>query len=105
MASGSESGTRILVIEDTQEFVDLVVAALTPEGFAIEVARDGHTGVEVARSFRPDVVVLDITLPVLDGIEVCRQLRTFPEAYVLKLTARDPRSTGSSGCRWAPTTT
>jgi len=57
MASGSESGTRILVIEDTQEFVDLVVAALAPEGFAIEVARDGHTGVEVARSFRPDVVV------------------------------------------------
>jgi len=65
------------------------VSALTPEGYAIEVARDGQTGVELARSFRPDVVVLDITLPLLDGIEVCRQLRTFSETYVLMLTARD----------------
>jgi DNA-binding response OmpR family regulator len=89
MPSGSQSGTRILVIEDTQEFVDLAVAALTPAGFALEVARDGQTGVEMARSFRPAVVVLHITLPVLDGIEVCRQLRTVSEAYVLMLTARD----------------
>jgi len=49
------------VVENTQEFVDLVVAALTPEGFAIEVARDGPAGIELARTVRPDVVVLDIT--------------------------------------------
>jgi DNA-binding response OmpR family regulator len=89
MPSGSQSGARILVIEDTQEFVDLVVSSLTPERFAVEVARDGQAGLDLARTFRPDVVVLDITLPVLDGIEVCRQLRTFSDAYVLMLTARD----------------
>jgi DNA-binding response OmpR family regulator len=89
MPSESERGARILVIEDTQEFVDLVVSSLTPERFAVEVARDGQAGLDLARTFRPDVVVLDITLPVLDGIEVCRQLRTFSDAYVLMLTARD----------------
>ena len=79
----------MLVVEDTPEFAELVVLALTADDYAIEVARDGITALDQARSFRPDVVILDIALPELDGIEVCRQLRTFSDAYVLMLTARD----------------
>ncbi len=67
----------------------MVVAALTPEGVAIGVARDGQAGLELTRGVHPDIVALDGTLPLLDGIEVCRQLRTFSEACVLMLTARD----------------
>ncbi len=88
MVPNAASSTRVLVVEDTQEFVDLVVLSLAAEGYSIEVARDGQQGLVLARSFRPDIVILDITLPELDGIELCRQLRGFSDAYVLMLTAR-----------------
>jgi DNA-binding response OmpR family regulator len=67
----------------------LVVSALTPAGVAIGVARDGQAGLEPARGVHPDIVVLDGSLPLLDGIEVCRQLRTFSETCVVMPTARD----------------
>ena len=51
-------------------------------------AADGHTALELARAALPDLVVLDVMLPVLDGIEVCRQLRQFSDTYVIMLTAR-----------------
>jgi DNA-binding response OmpR family regulator len=82
------SSTRVLVVEDTPEFVDLVVLSLAAEGYVIEVAGDGRRALELARSFQPDIVILDVTLPQLDGIEVCRELRGFSDAYVLMLTAR-----------------
>lgn len=89
MTVQAAGAARILVIEDTEEFVNLVVSALAPEGFAIDIARDGADGVERARAFEPQVIILDVALPVMDGIEVCRQLRTFSDAYVLMLTGRD----------------
>ncbi len=58
------------------------------EGFEVHTASDGPTGLERAREIAPDLVVLDVMLPGLDGIEVCRRLRTFSDAYVLMLTAR-----------------
>ncbi|MGH2659111.1 MAG: response regulator transcription factor, partial [Actinomycetota bacterium] len=67
----------------------MVVEQLTEEGFRVETAADGRTAVELARTLQPDVIVLDLGLPDMDGVEVCRQVRTFSEAYVVILTFRD----------------
>lgn len=79
---------RALVVEDEPPLVRLVAAYLEREGFDVASAGDGETALALARSFRPDVVVLDLMLPGMDGIEVCRRLRSFSDAYVVMLTAR-----------------
>jgi DNA-binding response OmpR family regulator len=79
---------RILVVDDEAPILDLVRGYLEREGFEVETASDGPAALEAMRAISPDVVVLDVMLPGLDGIEVCRQLRTFSDAYVLMLTAR-----------------
>jgi DNA-binding response OmpR family regulator len=76
------------VVEDEPPLVRLVSAYLEREGFDVASAGDGETALALARSFRPDVVVLDLMLPGMDGIEVCRRLRSFSDAYVVMLTAR-----------------
>jgi len=86
-----EQGTgarRILVVDDEPPIVNLVRGYLQREGWQVLTAADGHEALALARSERPDVVVLDLMLPGLDGIEVCRRLRTFSDAYVVVLTAR-----------------
>jgi DNA-binding response OmpR family regulator len=80
--------SRVLVVDDEPPIVELVRGYLEREGFLVTVAADGLTAIERARADAPDVVVLDLMLPGLDGIEVCRQIRTFSDAYVLMLTAR-----------------
>jgi len=79
---------QILVVDDEAPIVELVRGYLAREGWLVDVATDGSTAIDRARATRPDVVVLDLMLPGLDGIEVCRRLRTFSDAYVLMLTAR-----------------
>ncbi len=79
---------RVLVVDDEESIIDLVRSYLTREGFEVDVARDGPSGLARARTFRPDVVVLDVMLPGLDGIEVLRQMRRESSAYVLMLTAK-----------------
>jgi len=79
---------RVLVVDDEQPLARLVADYLTRDGFAATVCFDGPAAVAAARELRPDVVVLDLGLPGLDGVEVCRQLRTFTDCYVLMLTAR-----------------
>ena len=79
---------RALVVEDEPALADLVADYLTRDGFEVEIARDGEDAVRRARSLDPDVVVLDLGLPGIDGVEVCRQLRTFSDCYVVMLTAR-----------------
>ncbi len=79
---------RILVVDDEPPIVELVTGYLVREGWAVESAGDGIAALEAVRRIDPDVIVLDVMLPGLDGIEVCRQLRTFSDAYVLMLTAR-----------------
>jgi DNA-binding response OmpR family regulator len=79
---------RVLVVDDEPPIVDLVTGYLVREGYAVEAAPDGLTALDAVRRFEPDVVVLDVMLPGLDGIEVCRRLRAFSDAYVLMLTAR-----------------
>jgi len=78
----------VLVVDDEPPIVELVRGYLEREGFAVDSAADGPSGLERARAGAPDVVILDIMLPGLDGLEVCRRLRTFSDAYVLMLTAR-----------------
>ena len=80
--------SKILVVDDEENIVDLLSSYLRSEGFQVEAAGDGPTALTKAKSFRPDVVVLDIMLPGLDGIEVLRQLHSESPAYVVMLTAK-----------------
>ncbi len=80
--------TRILVVDDEQSIVKTVQAYLEEQGYGVQTAADGLTALKAARAFRPDLVVLDIMLPGLDGIEVLRRLRQESDVYVLMLTAR-----------------
>jgi DNA-binding response OmpR family regulator len=80
--------TRVLVVDDEPPIIDLLRGYLEREGWEVVSAADGHAALLAARATEPDVVILDVMLPGLDGIEVCRQLRTFSDAYVLMLTAR-----------------
>jgi two-component system, OmpR family, alkaline phosphatase synthesis response regulator PhoP len=80
--------TTVLVVDDEERLRELLRGYLTQAGFNVLLAADGPQALELARAHRPDLVVLDLMLPGLDGLEVCRQVRTFSDAYVLMLTAR-----------------
>src|SRR5689334_23009457 len=86
---GDGTGARALVVDDAAEFRELVGSLLRNEGFVVEVAADGPTALGAARTFGPDVIVLDLGLPGMDGVEVCRRLRTFSDAYVVMVTGRE----------------
>ncbi|WP_330472911.1 response regulator transcription factor [Terrabacter sp. C0L_2] len=89
MSHSSEPGlSRVLVVEDETDLARMVAAYLERAGYDVYVAHDGREAVAQARSIEPEVIVLDLGLPGLDGIEVCRQVRTFSDCYVLMLTAR-----------------
>jgi DNA-binding response OmpR family regulator len=79
---------RILLVDDETPILDLVRGYLERAGYTVSSVEDGPAAIEHARTGRPDVVVLDVMLPGLDGFEVLRQIRTFSNAYVLMLTAR-----------------
>jgi two-component system response regulator MprA len=80
---------RILVIEDEQKIADFLRRGLTYEGFRVEVSNDGESGLKAARDNPPDLVILDVMLPGLDGLEVCRRLRAGGPLPILMLTAKD----------------
>ena len=82
------AATRLLVVDDEAPIVELLRGYLVREGWDVLAASDGPTAVEMARERAPDVIVLDVMLPGLDGFEVLRQIRTFSDAYVIMLTAR-----------------
>ena len=85
----SVSGYRALVVDDERALAEVVASYLRRENFEVHLAHDGTAALTAAREVDPDVVILDIGLPGLDGVEVCRQLRIFSDAYVIMLTARD----------------
>jgi DNA-binding response OmpR family regulator len=80
---------RVLVVDDEVPLTDVIGSYLEREGFAVSFAHNGPDAVAHAREGRPDLIVLDVMLPGFDGIEVCRQVRQFSDAYVIMLTARD----------------
>ena len=80
---------HVLVVDDEQPIRELVRGYLLRDGMEVSTAEDGPSALDAVRRLAPDVVVLDLMLPGLDGVEVCRQLRTFSDAYVVMLTARD----------------
>ncbi len=80
---------RILVIEDEARIADFLRRGLTYEGFHVEVSADGESGLKAARDNPPDLVILDVMLPGLDGLEVCRRLRAGGSVPILMLTAKD----------------
>ena len=80
---------RALVVDDAAENRMLVSALLVQQGFAVEQAADGEAAVLQASKTPPDLIVLDVGLPDIDGVEVCRRVRRFSDAHVLMLTAQD----------------
>ena len=79
---------KVLIIDDEPSIVNLVAAYLKPEGYEVLTAMDGTAGLKAARAFRPDLIILDIMLPGIDGIELLSRLRRESEVYVILLTAK-----------------
>jgi DNA-binding response OmpR family regulator len=87
--SDYERPPRVLVVEDDQDIADVLQRSLRMEGYEVRIAGDGLAALDEAHGFLPDVVVLDLGLPRLDGIEVARELRRDDDVPILMLTARD----------------
>jgi len=83
----SQTG-RVLVIEDDTEIADVLRRSLRQEGHEVRTAADGEEGLAAAREFMPDLVILDLGLPGIDGIEVCTRIRADSDVPILILTAR-----------------
>lgn len=79
----------VLVVDDEVALAGVVAGYLEKEGFTAVQAHDGPSAVALAESRRPDLIVLDVMLPGFDGVEACRRIRTFTDAYIIMLTARD----------------
>jgi DNA-binding response OmpR family regulator len=80
---------RILVVEDDEDIAQALQRSLRMEGYEVRTAGDGRAALEQGRSFAPDLVILDLGLPGLDGLEVARSLRSEDDVPILILTARD----------------
>ena len=83
------SGARILVVEDAAEYAQLITAALRKDGHEVSTSTTLESARRHLRSFPPDVVVLDLTLPDGDGLDLCQEIRSSTDAFVLMLTGRD----------------
>jgi two-component system, OmpR family, response regulator RegX3 len=78
----------VLLVEDEESFVDALLVGLKREGFRVEVARDGYEAIERFDIVRPDIVLLDVMLPRISGIDVCRQLRKKTQVPIIMVTAK-----------------
>ena len=81
--------SRILIVEDERKIARFLELELQHEGYEVETAGDGRTGLEKALSWKPDLMILDLMLPELSGIEVCRRLRHESDLPIIMLTAKD----------------
>ncbi len=79
---------KILIIDDEESILNLVSSYLRPEGYEVYTASDGPSGLKAAQAYKPDLIVLDIMLPGMDGIELLSRLRRESDAYVIMLTAK-----------------
>ncbi len=92
MNDSAETTGRVLVVEDDVEIADVLRRSLRQEGHDVRTAGDGVEALDVAREFLPDLVILDLGLPKLDGVEVCKALREDGDVSILMLTARSETS-------------
>jgi DNA-binding response OmpR family regulator len=88
LTDGAETGGRVLVVEDDEDIADVLRRSLRSEGYDVRTSADGVEALDAAAAFLPDLVVLDLGLPRLDGVEVCRRLRSESDVPILMLTAR-----------------
>jgi two-component system alkaline phosphatase synthesis response regulator PhoP len=82
---------KILLVDDETDILELLKYNLVKEGYDVKTASDGIKGVEIAKSFLPELIILDIMMPKQDGVETCRQIREIPDlanAFIIFLTAR-----------------
>jgi two-component system, OmpR family, response regulator MprA len=83
---------KVLVVDDEDNIIELIRLGLRYEGFQVEVASDGEQGIALAQRIDPDLIILDVMMPGIDGLEVCRRLRSNPttrDVPILMLTAKD----------------
>ena len=80
---------RVLIVEDDRRIAEWVQTYLERAGFTAEIARDGREGLERSRKTKPDLVILDLTLPYLDGVSLCQTLRRESDVPIIMLTARE----------------
>ena len=80
---------RILVVDDEPQIVRLLKTSLGARGYQVAVASDGQAALDLAASWRPDLILLDLGLPIIDGLEVCRQVRAWSQVPIIVLTVRD----------------
>lgn len=86
---GQPDSPFVLVVEDEPAIANAIATRLTAEGWRVDTANDGLAGVDIAASSNPDAVILDVMLPGIDGLEVCRRIQAERPVPVLMLTARD----------------
>ncbi len=84
----SQQQLRILIAEDEESFIDALTVGLSREGFAIEIARDGLQALEMFESRHPDLILLDLMLPRMSGIDVCRTIRSRSDVPIIMVTAK-----------------
>lgn len=88
---GVKQNHKVLVVDDDPDILELLKYNLVKEGYDVKIAEDGRKGVQIAKTFQPELVLLDIMMPSQDGVETCRQMRELPEmvnAHITFLTAR-----------------
>jgi two-component system, OmpR family, response regulator MprA len=83
-----QAGGRVLIVEDDEDIADVLRRSLRNEGYEVKTSADGVEALDLAAGFVPDLVVLDLGLPGMDGVEVCRRLRSDGDVPILMLTAR-----------------
>jgi len=87
-SSKSRALTSVLVVEDEESFVEALTIGLEREGFVVHIARDGAEAIDVFDDVQPDLVLLDVMLPKLSGIDVCRELRSRSDVAIIMVTAK-----------------
>jgi len=87
-ASGNSTSPTVLLVEDEEAFIEALTVGLRREGFVVEVARDGAEALDRFEAVQPDLVLLDVMLPTISGIDVCRELRRTTDTPIIMVTAK-----------------